>query len=73
MLPDDIANRYVIVCDAIIGTGAAALMAIRVLLDYRCREDRIVFICLIASPIGVRNISNAFPKVGVEWGFTFVV
>jgi uridine kinase len=63
MLPKDISSRYVLLCDAIIGTGAAAIMAIRVLLDYQCDEDKIIFLCLIASPVGIHNISQAFPKV----------
>lgn len=45
--------------------GAAALMAIRVLLEHLVPEDRIIFLCLIAAPPGIHTISNAFPKVRI--------
>lgn len=56
---------YVFLCDAVIGTGAAALMAIRVLLDYSVPQDRIVFLCFLAGPQGLHVITNAFPKVKI--------
>ncbi|KAG9284398.1 hypothetical protein G9A89_023655 [Geosiphon pyriformis] len=51
--------------DAQIATGAAGLMAIRVLLDHNVPEDRIIFLTFLATPQGLQVISNAFPKVKV--------
>ncbi|KAI8818539.1 uridine-cytidine kinase 1-like 1 [Fimicolochytrium jonesii] len=64
-LPEDIASRYVLISDAQIATGAAALMAIRVILDHDVPQDRILFLSLIASPLGIHTIANAFPQVKV--------
>lgn len=63
--PKDLSNFYAILVDDQIATGAAALMAIRVVLDHQVPEDKILYISLIASPLGLSNITNAFPKVRV--------
>ncbi|KAJ3281745.1 Uridine-cytidine kinase-like 1 [Borealophlyctis nickersoniae] len=59
----DIKDRYVLISDAQIATGAAALMAIRVILDHDVPQDRIIFLSLIAAPLGIHTIANAFPQV----------
>ncbi|RKO93142.1 uracil phosphoribosyltransferase-domain-containing protein, partial [Blyttiomyces helicus] len=64
-LPGDIQERYVLLSDAQIATGAAALMAIRVLLDHDVPQERIIFLSLIASPLGVSTIAKAFPSVKI--------
>ncbi|CAF5056159.1 unnamed protein product, partial [Rotaria sp. Silwood1] len=48
-LPRDIANAYVLILDATIATGAAAIMAIRVLLDHNVPEDKIALLSLLVS------------------------
>jgi uridine kinase len=51
------------------GTGASALMAIRVLLDHGVREDRIIFVTfLVAKDKGVAALENAFPKIRIVTG-----
>ncbi|CAF1472367.1 unnamed protein product [Adineta ricciae] len=64
-LPRDIANAYVFILDATIATGAAALMAIRVLLDHNVPEDRIALLSLLVSKQGVQTVAYAFPKVKI--------
>ncbi|CAG8449887.1 2115_t:CDS:2 [Funneliformis mosseae] len=64
-LPNNVHECYVLLMDAQIATGAAALMAIRVLLDHNVPEDRIMFLTFLATPLGLHVISNAFPKVKV--------
>ena len=44
-------------------SGAAALMAIRILRDHHVPEDHIIFLSLIATSLGVNTIATAFPKV----------
>jgi len=66
-LPAKLHEHHVILCDATIATGAAALMAIRVLLvcqqsysiliiahrqDYDVPEENIIFISVIAASPG---------------------
>ncbi|RKP26725.1 uracil phosphoribosyltransferase-domain-containing protein [Syncephalis pseudoplumigaleata] len=51
--------------DATIATGAAGIMAIRVLLDHDVPEDRIIFLSLLSAPQGLHSIAKAFPKVRI--------
>ncbi|CAF0832757.1 unnamed protein product [Rotaria sp. Silwood1] len=64
-LPRDIADAYVFILDATIATGAAALMAIRVLLDHNVPEDKIALLSLLVSKQGVQTVAYAFPKVKI--------
>ncbi|KAG0757322.1 hypothetical protein G6F57_010581 [Rhizopus arrhizus] len=62
-LPNDLRDHHIILMDALVGTGAAALMAIRVLLDHEVLEDQIIFVSFISTKIGLTVINNAFPNV----------
>eukprot|EP00127_Corallochytrium_limacisporum_P005710 Clim_evm89s210 gene=Clim_evmTU89s210 len=64
-LPKDINQDQVILMDATAATGAAAIMAIRVLLDHDVKEEHIIFVTIIAAPTGVQSIAYAFPKVRI--------
>ncbi|VEU22335.1 DEKNAAC103501 [Brettanomyces naardenensis] len=54
--------------DAQVISGAAATMAIKVLLDYGVSEERVVMCTYLATEAGVKRISNAFPKVTIVVG-----
>lgn len=58
-------NTFIFLMDAVVGTGAAGLMAIRVLLDHDVPEDRIVFLSFLAAPQGLHTIARAFPRVKI--------
>lgn len=62
-LPKDIREYKVILMDATVATGAAAMMAIRVLLDHDVKEENIILASLLMAEIGVHSIAYAFPKV----------
>ncbi|CAH3161870.1 unnamed protein product [Porites lobata] len=64
-LPKGISEDHVILMDATLATGAAALMAIRVLLDHDVREENILFLSLIAAESGVHTIAYAYPNVKI--------
>ena len=51
-LPKDIKENYVMVLDATVATGAAAMMAIRVLLDHDVPEENIMLLSLIMAESG---------------------
>ena len=51
-LPRDIAQDYVILMDPIVGTGSAAMMAIRILLDHDVAEDKIILVSLLMAECG---------------------
>eukprot|EP00794_Sanderia_malayensis_P004873 gene4873-5512_t len=64
-LPKDIRNDHIILMDATVASGAAALMAIRILLDHDVKEENIMFVSLIMGKAGVHSIAYAFPKVKI--------
>lgn len=51
--------------DATVASGAAAMMAIRVLLDHDVPEENIFLCSLLMAVSGVHSIAYAFPKVKV--------
>ncbi|KAH9636417.1 hypothetical protein HF086_013471 [Spodoptera exigua] len=51
--------------DATVATGAAAIMAIRVLLDHDVPEHNISLVSLLMAEIGVHSIAYAFPQVKI--------
>jgi len=55
----------VILMDATVATGAAAMMAIRVLLDHEVQEENISLVSLLMAASGVHAIAYAFPRVAV--------
>lgn len=59
-------KSWVFLLDAQIGTGAAAFMAIRVLLDHSVPEDQIIFLTLLASSQGgIHALNRAFPRIRI--------
>lgn len=64
-LPKDIKDYKVILMDATVATGAAAMMAIRVLLDHDVAESNIYIVSLLMAESGVHSIAYAFPQVQI--------
>ncbi|XP_026564295.1 uridine-cytidine kinase-like 1 isoform X1 [Pseudonaja textilis] len=64
-LPKEISEDYVILMDSTVSTGAAAMMAIRVLLDHDVQEDRIFLLSLLMAEMGVHSVAYAFPRVRI--------
>ncbi|KAG8002478.1 Uridine-cytidine kinase-like 1, partial [Nibea albiflora] len=64
-LPKDISEDHVILMDSTVSTGAAAMMAVRVLLDHEVQEDKIVLVSLLMAELGVHSVAYAFPKVKI--------
>ena len=65
MLPNDIAQRHVLLLDPMLATGGTALAAIQVLLDRGVLEERIVFINLITVPEGLTAVCERYPDVKI--------
>lgn len=53
------------VMDATVGTGASAMMAIRVLLDHEVPQENIYLCSLLMAISGVHSIAYAYPKVTI--------
>ncbi|BFZ00159.1 hypothetical protein BsWGS_03198 [Bradybaena similaris] len=64
-LPRDIKDHYIFLLDATVATGAAAMMAIRVLLDHDVPEEKIFLCSLLMAESGVHTVAYAFPKVNI--------
>lgn len=64
-LPKDIKDYRVILMDATVATGAAAIMAIRVLLDHDVAEENVLLVSLLMAESGVHSIAYAFPHVKI--------
>ena len=56
-LPKDIKDSFVMLMDATVATGAAAMMAIRVLLDHNVPEENITLCSLLMGDSGKILIS----------------
>jgi uridine kinase len=64
-LPPKIHEKWVFLLDAQVSTGAAGLMAIRVLLDHNILENQIIFCTFTSSFQGLQLIHTLFPKVQI--------
>ncbi|MFC9843885.1 uracil phosphoribosyltransferase [Streptomyces sp. NPDC060223] len=64
-LPDDIAERHVLLLEPMLATGGSAKAAIGVLLKAGVREERIVLVDFLAAPEGIRAVHDAHPAVRI--------
>lgn len=62
-LPNDIAQRHVLLLDPMLATGGTALAAIQVLLHANVAEENIVFINLLTAPEGIAAVCRRYPNV----------
>lgn len=62
-LPEDIAERHVLLMDPMCATGGSAVTAIKVLLENGVPQDRIIFQNTIAAPEGIKRVFDAYPNV----------
>lgn len=65
-MPDDIAERHVIIVDPMLATGHSAVAAIDELKKLGVKN--IKFMCIICSPEGVENIRVTHPDVDIYTG-----
>ncbi len=62
-LPQDIEERYIIVCDPMLATGGSASDAITMLKKRGCSQIKLL--CLVAAPEGVEKLQNDHPDVEI--------
>src|SRR5215469_1338660 len=62
-LPEDLAERDIILVDPMLATGNSAVAAISRLNELAARS--IKFVCLVAAPEGVEQVSSFFPEVSI--------
>lgn len=61
--PEDLDNRVAIVIDPMLATANSAIAAVQKLKERNAKDVR--FVCLLASPEGVRNFTGAHPDVPI--------
>lgn len=64
-LPQDIAERHVLLLDPMLATGGTAVAAIQLLLEKGVREENIVFVTLLTVADGIAAVCDRFPRVRV--------
>lgn len=64
-LPPQINKSTVFLMESVLATGAAVMMAIRVLMDHDVPEENIIVLCMIATPQSIHALYAMFPKVRV--------
>ncbi len=62
-LPQDIEQRYIIVCDPMLATGGSASDAVTMLKKRGCTHIKLL--CLVAAPEGVERFQNDHPDVHI--------
>lgn len=65
-LPSNISTHdIVLLLDPQMSSGGAALMAVKVLVDYGVPENKIVFVTYVAGKLGINRLLNVFPDLKV--------
>ncbi|KAL4336128.1 hypothetical protein GQ457_07G000560 [Hibiscus cannabinus] len=64
-LPNDIAERHVLLLDPVLGTGNSASHAIELLLRKGVPESHIIFLNLISAPEGIHCVCKRFPSLKI--------
>ncbi|KAL9090011.1 MAG: hypothetical protein Q9165_005541 [Trypethelium subeluteriae] len=68
-LPEGLGEQaLVLLLDAQMSSGGAALMAVRVLVDHGVEEGRIVYVAWMAGRQGLKRLGSVFPDVRVVVG-----
>jgi uridine kinase len=68
LAPNATNHASVLLLDAQMSSGGAALMAVRVLLDHGIEEKRIVFVAYTAGRRGIARLSTVFPQIKLVVG-----
>lgn len=64
-LPADIADRYVLLLDPILATGVSSISAIERLIKSGVRQDRIIFVTVIAASQGIHSLCMRYPHMKI--------
>lgn len=64
-LPDDIAERHVLLLEPMLATGGSTLAAVQILLEAGVGEGNIVLVNFLASPEGLANVCGEHPELRI--------
>ena len=62
-MPNDIANRDVIVLDPMLATGGSASAAIQFIKNYGCKTIKLM--CMISAPEGIEKVRSDHPDIDI--------
>lgn len=62
-MPEDLQERDVLLLDPMLATGGSVVAAIEALERRGAKPSQIKFLCLLASPEGIRCLTSAYPDV----------
>ena len=64
-LPSDIDKRFTLLLDPMLATGGSACTAVKILKEHGVKEEKIIFVNLIAAPEGIQELTIRFPAVKI--------
>ncbi len=64
-LPVDLAEREILLLDPMLATGGSALAAVKCLREHGAVVRNIKFLCLVASPTGIKALRTGEPEVEI--------
>ncbi|KAF3938102.1 hypothetical protein ABW19_dt0207373 [Dactylella cylindrospora] len=64
-VPPKLNDHQILLLDPQVASGAAALMAVRVLKDHGVEEKNIVFLTYIATMVGLGRLNAVFPEMKI--------
>ena len=64
-LPDDLPERDILLLDPMLATGGSAVAAVHALEAKGAKPEQMKFLCLLASPEGLKRLSEACPNVAI--------
>ncbi|MBU2638344.1 MAG: uracil phosphoribosyltransferase [Nanoarchaeota archaeon] len=67
-LPEDIAERFVLLLDPMLATGGSACKAVEILKEKGVKEEKIIFVNLISCPEGINAFTKKFPQAKIITG-----
>ncbi|MGM9991872.1 MAG: uracil phosphoribosyltransferase [Candidatus Bruticola sp.] len=62
-MPADLSEREILLLDPMLATGGSAIAAIGALLKRGANIKSIKFLCLVAAPEGIKNLTEAYPQL----------
>lgn len=64
-LPNDLAERDMLILDPMLATGGSAVAAVEALVRRGAKVEQLRFLCLLASPVGLKRLSEAHPQLQI--------
>ncbi|CAH6723000.1 uridine kinase [[Candida] jaroonii] len=64
----ELTHKKIMLFDAQIVSGAAAIMAIQILIDHKVKQQEIILCAYLSTEIGLRRILRVFPDVNIVIG-----